>query len=310
VIVEKAQEMRYLFVISPGQYLSFNTELLLRVAFAVFPLLIAAIVFRPRWWPLSVAVLTIGGALLLWIQFGEVPSPFLDRGTWGLKELAGVRGLIRGSLAGPGPLERLSVPIRALMLISASILAADTLRIFIKGRGRLSQSTMIIVTLGLLHLILINGLWFYHDRYYLVLLPPLICLAAKLSLETGFSRSAALSGILLLGFVSVSGTWDALRFNQACEEALQYLRRAGVPVSEVDAGYSLTGCMLYAHPENLPPGAKAAQDVPWVTSDKKLPYVISNDILPGYEASRNFPGTGLCGRFRIVYTLYTSRIAR
>jgi len=249
-------------------------------------------VFRPRWWPISVALFTIGGALLLRIHFGEVPSPILDRGIWSLQELADVRGLIRGSLTAPEPLHWLSLPIRALMLISASILGAGTVRLFIKARGRMSQPTIIFMSLGLLHLILINALWFYNDRYYLVLLPSLICLASKLTVETGFSKSAALSGILMLGFLSVSGTWDALRFNQACQEAFNYLRTAGVPVAQIDAGYSITGWMLYAHPENLTQGAKQAEDVPWITSHKKLPYIVSNIPLPGYEILKEFSWKG------------------
>jgi 4-amino-4-deoxy-L-arabinose transferase-like glycosyltransferase len=291
VITKKVEELRYLFSVSPGEYLDFNIGLLLHVTFAIFPLLIAGIVFRPRWWPIAVALLTVGGALLLRIHFDDVPSPLSNRGTWSLQELANVRGLIQGNLTAPGPLHRFSLPIRALMLISASILAVGTLRLFIKARGRMSQPTMIIMTIGLLHLILINALWFYHDRYYLVLLPSLIFLSLKLTVKTGFSRSVALSGILMLGFVSVSGTWDALRFNQACLEAFHYLRTAGASIAEIDAGYSITGWMLYAHPENSP-AANPAEDVPWITSNKKLPYVISNTPLPGHEVLKEFSWKG------------------
>jgi 4-amino-4-deoxy-L-arabinose transferase-like glycosyltransferase len=305
VIAKKVEEMRYLFLISPGEYLDFNIGLLLNVTFAVFPLLIAGIVFRPRWWPLAVALLTIGGALLLRIHFGEVPYPISDRGTWSLQELGDVRALIQGSLTAPGPLDRFSLPIRALMLTSVSILAAGTLRLSIKARGRMSQPTMILMTIGLLQFILINALWFYHDRYYLVLLPSLIFLSLKLTAKTGFSRSVALSGILMLGFVSVSGTWDALRFNQACLEAFHYLRSAGAPVAEIDAGYSITGWMLYAHPENLPSGADPAEDVPWITSNEKLPYVISNTPLPGYEVLKEFSWNGsLWAVSNTVYALH------
>ena len=102
----------------------------------------------------------------------------------------------------------------------------------------------------------------------------------------------ALSGIAVLSFVSISGTWDALRFNQACLEAFNYLRAQGVPAAEIDAGYSLTAWTLYVHPENLPPGETPEDDAPWVTSDKELPYVISNTPLPGYEILKDISWHG------------------
>jgi hypothetical protein len=149
-----------------------------------------------------------------------------------------------------------------------------------------------MLTSGLLQLGLINAMWFYYDRYYLVLLPSFIYYCLKLTLKTGFSRVIALSGATLLAFVSISGTWDALRFNQALAEAFNELRATGVTAAEIDAGYSLAGWILYAHPENLPPGAKAAEDVEWVTTDKELPYAISNTPLPGYETLKEISWKG------------------
>ena len=80
-------------------------------------------------------------------------------------------------------------------------------------------------------------------------------LALRLAAPGGWRRGVAWGGVTLLAFVSISGTWDVLRFNQAVAEAYQSLRARGVPAAEIDAGYSLTGWILYAHPENLPPGA-------------------------------------------------------
>jgi hypothetical protein len=100
---------------------------------------------------------------------------------------------------------------------------------------------------------------------------------------TGFSSRLALTGVALLAFISISGAWDALRFNQACGEAFTYLRSLGVPAAEIDAGYSINGWVLYAHPENLPTGASPAQDVAWVSSKKERPYAVSNAPLPAYR---------------------------
>jgi hypothetical protein len=169
------------------------------------------------------------------------------------------------------------------MLISTAILVAGVLRMGVKSVPKMGMPAKVMATSGLLNLGLINALWFYYDRYYLVLLPALIYLCSKLSVKVAWSRAIALGGISLLAFVSISGTWDMLRFNQACADAFAHLRARGVPAAAIDAGYSLTGWKLYAHPENLAPGETAAHDVPWVTSPDQRPYVISNTPIPGYE---------------------------
>lgn len=285
----KAGGIRYLFSVSPGDYLGSNVFLLLQVIFAIFPLLIAGMLFKPKWRPVTLGALAIGAAILLRLYFGEVPSPVPDGEVWSLKELANVRGLIQGNVA---VLHRFSWLVRALLVISIAVLAAGIGRLLFETRGRITKPARLMATSGLLQLGIINGLWLYYDRYYMVLLPSLIYLALKLTLKTGLSRVVAWGGVAVLSFVSISGTWDALRFNQACAEAFDYLRATGVPAAEIDAGYSLTGWVQYAHPENLPPGANPDEDAPWVTSKKELPYVVSNTPLPGHEVLKEISWRG------------------
>ncbi len=292
IMTLKAGGIRYLFWVSPGDYLGSNVFLLLQVTFAIFPLLIAGMLFKPRWWPVTLGVLVIGGAILLRLYFGEVPSPVPDGEVWSLKDLANVRGLIQGNLTVPGTAHRFSWLVCALLLTSIAVLAAGIGRLLFETRGRISKPARLMAASGLLQLGIINGLWLYYDRYYVVLLPSLIYLALRLTLKTGFSRVLAWSGVAVLSFVSISGTWDALRFNQACAEAFDYLRATGVPAAEIDAGYSLTGWVQYAHPENLPPGANPAEDAPWVTSLKELPYVVSNTPLPGHDVLKEISWSG------------------
>ncbi|HZS08532.1 MAG TPA: glycosyltransferase family 39 protein [Blastocatellia bacterium] len=292
VMAEKLQGLPFLTSLGPARYFQINLRLLFEVAFSVFPLLLAAITLRPRRWAVAIILSAMGGAGLLWWCFGEVQSPVSDGMIWSLKELADVRGLIQGELNVPGPAHRFSLAARLLMLISTAVLIAGTARLCFITRGRMSQAARVVMTLGVLQLGLINAMWFYYDRYYLVLLPSLICLCLKLTLNAGFSKVVAFGGVALLAFVSISGTWDVLRFNQACAEAFNYLRATGVPAAEIDAGYSLTGWTLYAHPENLAPGQTPAEDVPWVTSGKELPYVISNTPLPGYETLKEISWKG------------------
>ena len=59
-----------------------------------------------------------------------------------------------------------------------------------------------------------------------------------------------------------------------------------MPPAQVDAGYAVNGWWLYAHPENLGAGMRAATDVPFVTAATSMPYVIANSPLPGYQVLR------------------------
>src|SRR5207249_2055392 len=138
--------------------------------------------------------------LLLYLYFGEIPSPVHDGETWSLKDLANVRGLIEGKLTASGPAHSFSWLVCALLLFSTAALVGGLGRLLVKTRGRVSQPSRLMAALGLLQLGIINGLWLYYDRYYLVLLPPLIYLALKLTLETGFSRLLAWSGVAVLSF--------------------------------------------------------------------------------------------------------------
>ena len=283
VMVAKLEPVRYLTTLSLFEYFKINLALLFEIAFSVFPLLIAMIGWKPRSWPISILLCTVGGAGLLWWCHGEVASPLPGGRIWTLDELCDVRGLIHGELSTSGSTDSWSLAARLLMLISTAILVAGMLRMGFKTVSKMGMPAKVMTTSGFLQLGLINVLWFYYDRYYLVLLPSLIYLCSKLSVKAGGSRAIALTGISLLAGVSISGTWDVLRFNQACADAFDQLRARGVPAAEIDAGYSLTGWMLYAHPENLAPGETVAHDVPWVTSRKEQPYVISNTPIPGYE---------------------------
>jgi hypothetical protein len=176
------------------------------------------------------------------------------------------------------------------MLIAVAALISGIF--WLKAR-ELTRPEIMLLLYGGLQLVLINVLWLHYDRYALVLVPPLIYFALKVSVLTGLRRFMVWGGLGLLAFVSMTGTWDALRFNQACLDAFRRLRERGIPAAEIDAGYSLTGWTLYAHPENLPPGIDARTDAPWITSDRELTYVISNSPLPGHKVVEEASWAGL-----------------
>ena len=292
VMAQKLEGLPYLFSLGFIEYFEINFQLIFQLAFCLFPLLIAGIYTRPRWKLPLLLLLTVTGALLLLWRFGSTPPPLEDGMTWSLSELAHVRGLMRGTFTEPGPCKRFLPLTLILMLISTAALVAGSVSLLLKTRGRIGKAAAVLAVSGLLQLGLINVLWFYYDRYYLVLFPTLIYLSLKIIPASRAAIITSWIGIAILAFISITGVWDALRFNQACLDACDYLRANGVPAAKIDAGYSLTGWTLYAHPENLSPGENPNEDVTWVTSDKELPYVISNTPLPGYETMKEIHWKG------------------
>jgi hypothetical protein len=274
----RLHKLRYLHLVSARNYLGESFFMLLQVAFYLFPLLLAGFSLQSsKRLLIGVALLPVLAAFLWWF-FGEIPSPIPLGGTWSLRELAIVRGLIQGSPPERAPADVFDWPVRAVMVISGAALISGFFKFKIR---EVTRAELMLISYALLQLGLINLLWLHYDRYALVLLPPFIYLALKMSLWSAIQRGVAWGGLALLGFVSVTGTWDALRFNEACLDAFDRLRARGIPAAEIDAGYSLTGWTLYAHPENMPPGVDPREDAPWVTSNRELPYVIANSPLPG-----------------------------
>lgn len=150
-----------------------------------------------------------------------------------------------------------------------------------------------LVTYLAASLVLTNLLWMFHDRYYLPFLPPLIALTLGVPGVPARLSRLAVAALVLFGAVGLVGTRDALRVNEAAGEAVRELTAAGVPLSEIDAGYAWNGWLLYAHPENLGPGLTPREDVPWVTSERQTAYVIATTSLDGYAVIREIRWPGL-----------------
>jgi hypothetical protein len=131
-------------------------------------------------------------------------------------------------------------------LLSSSIVLIRLIRLF---RRPLMREGMFFWYV-LFQTALIFLLWLFYDRYYLVLLPPLIILLVQ---EQRHWRTAA-AGIVLFLLISFTGTWDHLQVSRAAAAAVNRLVASGIPLSDIDAGYTLNGWNLYAHAENLAAG--------------------------------------------------------
>jgi hypothetical protein len=254
---------------------------------------------------LSSGLMILVTGLYLW-HFGKLPKPPLRFGqTLSLEELGASRPLIHGT-----KYLQLELPtwtrqvLLGISLISALAIIAALLEA-IRDRSRwLSRGGAVVFINGLLQFSAIEALWQYYDRYYLSLLPGLIVLLSSRRLKQNrLAKAVLVTGVVIFGAVSVSGTVDNFRFNRAVSNAREWLLSEKVAPWQIDAGYVLNGWWLYAHPDNLPPGARPETDVPFVTSKTRLPYRIANSPMPSYEVVRDLTWQSLWAASNKIYVL-------
>jgi Dolichyl-phosphate-mannose-protein mannosyltransferase len=139
-------------------------------------------------------------------------------------------------------------------------------------------------------------LWFYNDRYYLVLVPAgAIVLALAPLPRTRLTKSAAFAMTLAMGLMSLGGTYSYQRGLGAILAARNTLERDGVPRSSIDAGYSLNGEDLYRYPKHGIETMKLEAGIPMITSPKVNEYTIASDAIVGAEIVRRFKVPGPFG---------------
>jgi hypothetical protein len=147
----------------------------------------------------------------------------------------------------------------------------------------------VVFALAGLQIVCINALWLYNDRYYVVFAPLLAIVGAQALDRDRLGRAVAAALLVVWASIAISGTRDMLAFNDTCARVAAELEASGIPAWDIDAGYSLDGWRLYAHPERLPPGANRQFDVPFVTSNRPTHYSITNSPLPHSEVLRTVP---------------------
>jgi len=303
-LVDRLQELLALPVTS---YLRTNLYILCTVAFYALPALLAMATVRRLWRKPMLFVVTLSLAAIMLGLAGEIPVPLRPGNTWSLVEVGGSRGLINGVLP---PLDETTIEI---VLRGAGLLAFGLALMSLawpdSARARtasawppvfrqlpdaattLSMSPRMPLVIYLIaYLVLANMLWFYNDRYLIVLLPVVVALALGGRQQGAEVPRVAWIPLAIFAAVAVVGTRDALRFNQSLHDSWQSLVDSGVPSSDIDAGYVWNGWWLYAHPENLAKG-QTVQDVPWITTGRRSTYILSTSVLTGYDVVREVAWT-------------------
>ncbi|MBI3492843.1 MAG: glycosyltransferase family 39 protein [Acidobacteria bacterium] len=273
----RLENLRWWTTIPLRDYATWNAHAILETMFPLAPVLLAALFSRRRL-VITSGLIAVAFAIVLSLTLHEVPSPLPNWQTWSLQDI-GARAMISGAVPTSGWSAFVARWLRGIgvVLVSTVIVALGALRQMPRDDRR---PVALLLGLAAIHLILINALWLYNDRYYIVFAPAVAYLATRL----GPMRLSVAGALLALwAGIAVTGTRDMLAVNDACGRVARQLEASGVKPWEIDAGYAWNGWRLYAHPEHLAPGASPRFDVPFITSDAPTPYAIANSPQPGYD---------------------------
>jgi 4-amino-4-deoxy-L-arabinose transferase-like glycosyltransferase len=274
----RTSNLQYALMVPLRSYASWTAHALVEASFPMLPLVVGALTTRRT----IVRVALTGAVLgvLLWAVAGELPFPLPDAQTWTLRDMS-ARMLVPCSNVPRAPwtryVERL---LPAAGLLAAAGVCAGLTRRDVEHGNHARGSVALLVGFAIVEFALFDLLWLMNDRYYTAVAPTLAWLATS----GGPVRARfAIPLLLVWGTVSVTGTRDALAYNETVADVTARLESAGVPPWDIDAGWASNGWRLYVNPQRLPPGADRRFDVPYVTAQIATTYVVANCVLPGYR---------------------------
>jgi len=259
-------------------------RILMHGGLALLPLsisIVASVYRRPLFWGTVTALFILTGCSILF--GGEIPNP--QDGMWQLNTLGRERRLLQGPPAPDFLPSWLKAPLFILSLFSSTVIIVKLVDVI---RGGIGSPLALFVWYASIHFALMMVLWFFgpwgSDRYSMVLFPPLIVILTNSQIKS----KAALASITVLFALSMLVTWNETQTSRAIAQGVAWLRARNIPFASIDAGYVFNGWNLYAHSENLSPGAVPERDVPLVTSKENKPYVIAASPTAGYRVIREY----------------------
>ena len=195
-------------------------------------------------------------------------------------------------------------------LTLASFGAAGLIAAFAGIFRTLSRAAAAIVIAALIYWAATIPLWFYNDRYYLVMVPAgAIVLALAPLPRSRMVRAAGFAMTLAMGLMSLGGTYAYQRGMAVILATRNQLERQGVPRSAIDAGYALNGEDLYRYPKHGIETMKLEAGIPMITSQKVDEYTIASEPIAGTEVVRRLKWPGPFGLGHRYFYLVKQRAA-
>jgi hypothetical protein len=293
---ERLGRLQFLALVGVGGYARLTLQMAFALVWMLLPLALASLPKRGFWWNTAAALIAIA---LLSASRASSPSSFAanlldpDHATLSGYELGSARNLLAGEITQADLMRWVDVAVEALTFLGFGMLLIAALAALKRGAARaLEPPARFFLVLAFLDLGVITALWLYSDRYYLVLLPVLVINALVIFRAAPISLPVGVAALVLQSWIGIAGTRDALHYNEMCSRAYSDLVRSGARPYDIDAGWSFNGWMLYAHPENLPPGADRERDVSAVTSRASRTYLLAKAPVQGYELLKRYRWRG------------------
>jgi hypothetical protein len=196
-------------------------------------------------------------------------------------------------------------------LALASFGAAGLIVAFAEIFRTLGRGAAAVVIAALIYWAATLPLWFYNDRYYLVLVPAgAIVLALAPIPRSRLVQSAAFAMTLAMGLMSLGGTYAYQRGLAVILATRDQLEHEGVPRSAIDAGYALNGEDLYRYPKHGIETMKLESGIPMITSEKVGEYTIASGPIAGTEVVRCLEWPGPFGFGHRYFYLVKKQAAR
>jgi hypothetical protein len=196
------------------------------------------------------------------------------------------------------------------LLVLASVGAAGLIAAFTTMFKTLARPVAAIVIAALIYWAATIPLWFYNDRYYLVMVPAAALVLAIAPLpRSRMVQVAAFAMTLAMGLLSLGGTYAYQRGMQVILTTRNELERGGVPRSAIDAGYVLNGEDLYRYPKHGIETMKLEAGIPMITSPKVNEYTIASGPIAGTEVVRQLKWPGPFGLGHRYFYLVRKHLA-
>ena len=149
---------------------------------------------------------------------------------------------------------------------------------------RLTRASVAVLLTAAVYWAAMIPLWFFNDRYYLVLVPAgaLILALAPLPQRTP-AQIAAWAMTAAMGLMSLGGVYSYQRGLAVVMAARDMLESRGIERASIDAGYELNGLDLYRFARPGGESPDEAAHVPMITSAKLDDYTIAAGPIAGTE---------------------------
>ena len=190
-------------------------------------------------------------------------------------------------------------------LVLASLGTAGLIVAFTEIFKTPGRAAAAILIAALIYWLATIPLWFYNDRYYLVLVPAAaIVLALAPIPRSRMVQAAAFAMTLAMGLLSLGGTYAYQRGMGVILATRNELEHEGVPRAAIDAGYVLNGEDLYRYPKHGIETMELEGGIPMITSPKVNEYTIASGPIAGTEVVRRLEWPGPFGLgHRYLYLL-------